>query len=349
MGLNNTLYTKTATKNGLAKLLKANGFQNYKHVIDELNNGDFIHFHWFGFDDYESFSGVEATITKSTKEDKLKYKCSEWILSTRTNTGGSRIDKKKQNDIIRVVRKKFGGTFYNDYYGTNRYTNLDDYDNLSAPERGLFLMSENLVEKVAKIRMILEHHENPYSKQFDSMPDDNFGKLMRLNDPNIILFNSLLPFLVSLIEYLFGEAFKILIKYDLNAQKIIAEDNIKISIQDVISVKDGNLDIEEIVSRNYTFQNLSHVNKAYKKYLNIDILKVLSKKKKVNKKIFRLREKLEEIINQRHQMIHHFNFDPDITKETFNQLLSTIDITSDEFFKFLEKKNNWKIKRYGYH
>ena len=73
-----------------------------------------------------------------------KYKCSEWILHTRTRSSGSRKDKEKQNLTIKHMRKLFGGTFYNDWYGTNTYTKLDDYPNLSAPERGLVLMKNFL-------------------------------------------------------------------------------------------------------------------------------------------------------------------------------------------------------------
>ena len=72
MSVEITLYTKKATKTGLARLLDENGFQKVDHVIEEINNKNNIHFWWFGMENHESNDGVEATVIKLDNIDKKK-------------------------------------------------------------------------------------------------------------------------------------------------------------------------------------------------------------------------------------------------------------------------------------
>ncbi|MEM6338811.1 MAG: hypothetical protein AAF673_02660 [Pseudomonadota bacterium] len=348
MSLEITLYTKTATKNKLDKLLRENGFEKVQHFLESLNDDKHIHFMWIGFDNYESFSGVEATIYKVDSDTRKEHKCSEWILHTRTRAGCSRIDLKRQNDIIKKARGLFQGSFYNDWYGRNRYTNLDDYENLSAPERGLYLMYEHIHQKIDSIRSCLHDYEHPVMKTIYSMPDNGFRRTIERHDPSIVLFNSLLPFLVSLIEFMFETIFIILVKYDSRAQEIIKKENIKVPIRDVIDVSKSNLTVESIISRQYTFQNLLHVNKAFKKYLDIDIYYILSRKRKVGNRYFRLKDKLEEVIERRHDMIHHFSFDPTLRRNEFFELLGVVSKSIEILITHLEKKNGWTIRKIIY-
>ena len=178
------------------------------------------------------------------------------------------------------------------------------------------------------------------------MGNDSFAEYMRMHDPSIVLYNSLLPFSVSIIEYFFGATFEIMIKYDEKAQQIIEDENLKVLLKDVVSVKKGELSIESIVARDFTFQNLGHVNKAFRKYLAIDILKALSKRKKIGTRVFRMREKLEEIISRRHLMIHHFSFDYTFTKEEFIQALDVIEVCVRLVVQSIEKDRKWHIRRY---
>jgi len=344
MSLEITFYPKKSSKTKLVQFLLENGFERVKHFIDSLNDENHIHFMWFGYEHFESFDGVEATVLKATPGELKKYSCSSWILHTRTRSSGSQKDKEKQNLIIKEARKLFNGSFYNDWYGTNCYTNIKDYPTLSAPERGLMLMYHNLHDKLKKLHHSIEDYENPISKSFESIPDSGIKEFMKLQDPSIVLYNSLLPFTVALIEYLFGQTFEILIKYDNYAKKVIEEENLKIPLKDVLAIKRNELDIESVISRDYTFQNLSHVNKAYKKYLDIDVFNILSKRKKVGNRFHFIREKLEEIIKRRHFMIHQFEFDPTLTKEHFLEILDIIDITIKLVINSIEKKYKWNIE-----
>jgi len=344
MSLEITLYPKYASKSKLINFLKENDFIKSEHYFKEMNTSEMLHYYWFNNNDCISFDGVEATVYKIPDDEKIKYNCSEWILHTRTRASASREDKLQQNNIIKKARQIFKGTFYNDWYGTNKYTNIDDYQKLSAPERCLTLMFNNLEQKINKLEFSLKSYKSPFEAQLSNITDKSLLNLIKGEDPSIVLYNSMIPFLVSLIEYLFSQSFLILIKYSSYAQNEIQKETFKVSFQDALNIEKGLLSTEELITNNFTFQNMNHTNKAFKKYLNIDILNIFSKRKKINNKLVRLNIKLEEIIELRHSMIHHFGYDNFINKEEFERLLNIIKNVIETFLEYLEKENNWTLR-----
>lgn len=344
MSLEITLYTKTSTKQKLISELKVLGYNRAKGIVDSQNTKDVVGFMWFGTRDYESFVGVEANVVKTSQEDIDKYNCSEWTLHTRTRSSGSYKDKEKQNLTIKHIRKLFGGTFYNDWYGTNKYTNLIDYPKLSAPERGLVLMRNNVHDKILSIKYSLNQFPNNLiHTNVESIEDKTFKEFIKSIEPSLAIYNAMFPFLVSLIEFMFKESFLIMIRYSDNAKEIIESENIKVPLRSVIKVSSGEILIENIIADSFTFQNLSQVNKAYKKYLDLDITNILSKKKKVDNKVFRVYQKIEEIISIRHSIIHHFGFYENLDKAMFIEYLGTVEVALKVFMNQLESKYNWNI------
>ena len=265
MSLEITLYPKQASKSKLIDLLKQNNFTKSEHFFKEMNTSEILHYHWFNNNDCLSFDGVEATVYKTSIDEKKEHNCSEWALYTRTRASASREDKSQQNNIIKKARQTFKGIFYNDWYGTNRYTDINDYQNLSSPERCLTLMFNNLYEKIYKLEFSLKSYKSPMENHLNNIQDESIADLIKSQDPSIVLFNSMIPFLVSLIEYLFSQSFLILIKYDNYAQNEIKKETFKVSFQDTLNVEKGLLSTEQLVANNFTFQNINHINKAFKK------------------------------------------------------------------------------------
>ncbi|KGT08701.1 hypothetical protein NV63_13375 [Elizabethkingia anophelis] len=60
--------------------------------------------------------------------------------------------------------------------------------------------------------------------------------------------------------------------------------------------------------------------------MNIDIKSVLSCKKKINSKIFRVITKLDEILNARHSFVHELDINYDINKDLYFSYLKTIEV-----------------------
>ncbi len=325
MSVEITLYTKTATKTGLIKFLLGNNFQKARHFIDEMNTPDMLSFMWFGFDNYESSTGVEATVHKSSLEDRKKFNCTDWILHTRTRSSGSYEDKQKQNEIIRKARQQFGGTFYNDWYGTNKYTNLSDYRKFSPLEKGISIIASNSLEKLSQISNCLNGYRNEMSETLTNLTPESVRLLLITKDPSIVLYNSLIPFLVSVLEYFFGQCFANYIRHDATAKTLLVEEKIKIGVADVVSILQKENSLEQIIAQSYNFQNIDSINRAFKKYISIDVLSTLSKKKKVNGNVFRVLTKVQEILDARHGFVHELDINYSLTKQMYLNYVATTE------------------------
>ncbi|WP_294187694.1 hypothetical protein [uncultured Sphingobacterium sp.] len=325
MSIEITLYTKTATKTGLIKFLLANNFKKTRHFLEEMNTDEMLHFMWFGFDNYESSTGVEATVLKASLDYKTKYNCSDWILHTRTRSSGTFEDKQKQNDIIRIARKQFGGTFYNDWYGTNKYTNLEDYKKFSPLEKGISIIASNSLEKLWQISNCLSGYRNEMSEGLARIMPETMRTLLISKDPSTVLYNSLMPFLVSVLEYFFGQCFVHYIKYDETARRLLSEEKMKIGITEVISVLDKENSLEQIVAQSYNFQNLDSMNKAFKKYLSLDLMATLSKRKKINGNIFRILTRVQELLEARHRFVHELDINYSLSKQMYLDYILTVE------------------------
>lgn len=338
MSVEVTLYAKTATKNGLIKFLQAYGFQKSRHFLDEMNTNEMLHFMWFGFDNYESTTGVEATVLKASEESRKKYNCSDWILHTRTRASGSFEDKQKQNEIIKIARKQFGGTFYNDWYGTNKYTNLTDYRKFSPLEKGISIIASNSLEKLSQIRNCLNDYRNEMSETLANIKIESMRVMLLSKDPSIVLYNSLMPFLVSIIEYFFGQIFANYIKYNESSRRLLTDEKIKIEISDVISILKKENSLEQIVMQFYNFQNLDSINKAFKKYISIDVRATLSQKKKVNSNVVRVLTNIEAILNARHKFVHELDIDYGLSKERYLDNIAIVEKAIELIIQQLKKE-----------
>ena len=207
-------------------------------------------------------------------------------------------------------------------------------------------MRNNIHNKISSLQRSLVHMpENLLNLDFEKLKNEKtFLIYMQSMEPSLVVYNAMFPFLVSLIEFMFKESFIIMIRYDDKAQGIIAKDNFKVPLDDVFKISSGKILIEDVIAGNFTFQNLGQVNKAYKTYLTIDIANIFSKKRKVGSNFYRIYQKIEEIIQIRHSIIHHFGFYTDIDKATFLNSLKTIEIALDMFLRHLENKYKWSIK-----
>lgn len=140
-----------------------------------------------------------------------------------------------------------------------------------------------------------------------------------------MLYNSLMPFLVAILEYFYGQCFADFIKYDTNARNLLIDEKLKIGIADVIAILQKENSLEQIIAQSYNFQNLDSINKAYKKYLSIDVMSILSERKKVNRKIIRVLVKIQEILDARHRFVHELDINYNLTKQAYLDYIATVE------------------------
>ena len=235
-----------------------------------LNGTGSLHFGWFNSEDYLSYDGVEATIHPPHEDEKVELGDCAWALHTRTRSSASPADRKQQNDVIRLARSKFGGNFYNDWFGRNRYIKVED-DYRDAPSRGIFLVYEYVTNNIRAVQFALPE------------PNENFEKLIGTNleplseiDPTRVLYNAIIPFVVAAIEHFFSCCFKIrILQYDPKAQERLKRQSRKIDMSDVLLVQSRKKTVEDIVVGWYSFQNINSIHIAFKEWFDIDIWKIL--------------------------------------------------------------------------
>jgi len=336
MGRDLTLYPKSASKRDLTKYLQSLGFKKCDHLW-EWPTGT-LNFHWYDPVDFRSITGVEADVYPASAEE-LNITGNSWAIHVRNTYSASWDDVNMLNEVLRQARKKFGGTIQGDY-GTNRYAPLwrDDSTPIS---RGLSAAYEKVSDAISAVRYSLP---DPAFSQ-PKLTDPKFAEFMGQMDPARVLYNGLVPFAVSMFEFFFAEAFEVLIAYDNDAQKKKKEYKQKVDFSVLVEITEKQRSVESVIASNYTFQNLNQLNKAYKDWLDIDVRKILFKKKRVGKSISFLENKIADIIKYRHGVVHGFEIDQNLDKEKYQDILTAIEKAIDEFLIHVEKKYKIKVNR----
>lgn len=331
-------FPKSATKEQLCAALKDFDFRRFNNVFNPGPAGTISMF-WSDPDDYRSTSGVDASVLPLDR--KTKRECNtrcDWVLRTRTSIWTTSFDKEMQNAVVRSVRQTCGGYFYNDHHGRNRYIPIAREPSTPA-SRGVYAVRARIEGELDALEHSLPKAENTSLQTPNGViteANDMAGvlRVVAQFDPRRVLFNALVPFLVAAVEHYFRECFEILLKYSPDAQRRVEEQNRKITYPEAAAVSRGELTLERIASDWYSFQNLDSVQKAYKDVLQIDVWKVIRKRKKVREKLPLLGEALANLIQSRHGVVHHFAMNRQLDRNGFLDLLhlvrALIGFVSDE-------------------
>ncbi len=343
MSIEIVFYPKTATQDDLKGHLVNLGFQPCENLMNWTKGS--MHFSWFEEKDYKSFDGVEATIFPKSSEENSKYPGSTVALHTRTRASASVVDRLFQNSVIKTARMKFKGDFINDWHGKNRY--IPEYpDKQDEVARGIYLLYEGVIRNIKAVKVALP---DPMLKKFknsqlDSKFDDTkWSNFIKSIDPTLVLYNALIPFAVAAVEHFFKQSFKILLKYDKQAQNHLTEQTQKVEMVDVIAISKGEKTLEDIIADRYSFQNISSIHKAFHEWFKIDFFGLIRKRKKIGKRIHILEKKFEEVINFRHGVTHEFRVNSDLSKEELQEMLQFAVVLIDIFVKEIKKRRGFPI------
>ena len=300
MGRDLRLYTETASKAQLVSYITSlENIESSSHLWNWPKGT--VHYHWFEKKDYLSKTGVEITIFKVT-EDHKKYARGNWALHLRNTYSATWHDVNMLNHILRTAKQKFGGDIYGDY-GKNRYAPLWE-DRSNAMSRGIAWVCEMTHHNISAVTFSLPKEIINHKK--------NYGELelvLKSHDPSRVIYNGLIPFLVSILEFYFKNIFIIGLKYDSSANLKIANHSQKVSFIDL----QNNVDSEELIAESYTFQNMRQAKKAFNEWLDIDIEAIISTNTSNND----LWNKLESLIKYRHEIVHHLGVDTQLSRDNF--------------------------------
>ena len=336
MSIELTFYPTIAKKRQLKNLLVELGFKPTSHLW-EWPKGS-IHFHWFNQTDYLSYDGVEATVYSPDQGDTQRFGQCDWALHTRTRIWASPADLDQQNYVVRIARARFGGKFYNDSAGTNRYTKVEE-DHRDAPSRGVYLAYEEIRQRLDAVRYCLP---DPHPG-LEKLVGTSLEPLSHV-DPARVVYSALVPFGVAGIEHFFSRTFKALVQYKPNIQEQIAGHSRKVSLADALSIQDGTKSVLDIMVNWYSFQNLDSIQSAFDTWLDINVMKVLRQRKRIGRRVRFLDDELKRIIAARHELIHRFQIDTGLGKQGISDLLRSTMAVIDAFVDYLQADKGMRIR-----
>ncbi|MDP9353481.1 MAG: hypothetical protein M3P51_18330 [Chloroflexota bacterium] len=343
MGLEIAFYPESATKQDLRLHLLSHGFIPGRSGWPRLPNH--AYFYWFEAKDFQSTGGVEATIRPPDEWDNhegMRVPPGPWVLHTRTKVWVSSFDKEKQNEVIRTARRKFGGSFFNDWYGINRYTKVEK-DQHSPVERGIIALHESVSQEISKVRSALPDPQIARPKA-NNVAQRAIAQQMARMDPSTVIYNALIPFAVAIFEHYFSAIFVILLRYDPSAQKRLRDVDRKVDLADALAISRGEKTVEEVVAGAYTFQNLDHIQKAFNDWLGIDFWQMIRQKRRRGRRVERLSDVLQEIIGSRHGVIHRFELDYELDRKKIEDVFDTIRLLMDTLIDTLESDKGLQIR-----
>jgi len=332
-----TLYPPTATRNELVAFLKARGYRPCSHLWDWPTGT--ANLHWFETSDFTSFDGVEASVFTPSEEQRAEYGLCDWAVHTRTRASASEGDRHEQNEAIRLARQNFKGDFYNDWYGKNRYTPVDLNDRTPIA-RGLYLIRERAVDHLRAVRFALPD-PNPSMQNLLGTRLEALAKA----DPARVLYNALVPFPLAALEHFFGQAFRVLLRYDSKAQqRLRSQDGRKVDFPDALALADRSISIEDVVANWYSFQSIESIHKAFNDWFGIDVWKLFRRRRKLGQKIGWLEKRFSTLIDFRHAIVHRFEVDPDFTKDDLQELIDLSILLIETFVDHVEQSRGEKVR-----
>lgn len=263
-------FPRQTTKVELISLLEQLGYVTGTNLYWPGPPGT-ISLFWSEPRDFKSTSGVDASVFPLDNDGKKAWKTlTDWGLRTRTSAWATSFDQDFQNQTVRRVRKAFGGTFYNDHFGHNRYTVIERRKSIPA-SRGIYGVLTRLIADLDSLEYAL-----PPEKAFVlhtrkgeiKEGDDKTGvpQFTKRFDPDRVLYNALVPFLLATLEHFFRESFEIILMSDPMALRKLESQNRKVSFTEATAIARGDLTIWRVASDWYSFQNIDSIQRRFVKF-----------------------------------------------------------------------------------
>lgn len=334
-------FPQSATKKRLVSHLESLGFVSGKNLFWPGPDGT-VSLFWSTPLDYKSASGVDASVFPLDEQGKSAWNTTnDWALRTLTSIWASSFDKEHQNATVRSIRKNFGGTFYNDHCGHNRYIAINREQSTPA-SRGIYAVLARLEGELDSLEHALpgelvKSFMTPQGVITEENDESGILQFTKQYDPARVIYNALVPFLVAALEHCFRESFEILLHYDEQAQRVLADQNRKLAFSEAREIAKGNLTLERVASSWYSFQNLDSIQKAFKEVHDIDVMRILRKRKKVRDRLPILMDALSNLIGARHGVVHHLSIDRSLDRNGYLRLLHLVRAIIDVMSKEMEK------------
>jgi len=286
---------------------------------------------WFKTENYESIRGCKLYIEKADPIDKEVPKGTRTVFISSTNAGGSYEDLEMENNVIRKLKSFFGGLVYNPQ--EERYGYLkNNIPRLSPAEKRCGFVYNHFRNNLGRA-MFAAADLDPKFAGFKQI-DEELATL----DRSLITNNLVTVFLVSILETFLKDLFITYIKMHPEKQEMVFSKTSKIDYQTLRELLEKKKSLAELEADSYTFQNLASANAAYSTYVKINLFKLWSKKKKIGKKFYNVRETIEELIQLRHKIVHTAHIELDFDRAQLDKFRIAVQSAGEFLAEALEKQ-----------
>ena len=115
-------------------------------------------------------------------------------------------------------------------------------------------------------------------------------------------------------------------------------------MSDLLSVQSRTKTVEDIVADRYSFQSINSIHAAFSDWLDIDIWKILRRRRRMGTRLPHLESQIRQLINTRHDVVHRFSMDPRFRKEGIQEVLDLVLLVIDTFVDHLENTSGKRIR-----
>jgi len=252
-------------------------------------------YRWFHREKFESLRGAWLYVSRSEEDGP---KGTKTVFHAYSKAGRSYEDIQAKNDVVKALRKSFGGSPYNPQEGNCSYL-INDWPLLTAGEKACGYVYITFQDNLYSVSCL--------ATEFPEITEERseWVRCSGIHEEGALINNVALPFLVSSLESFLREFFVAYLEWHPEVQETIYnKKNAKIEFSELKLLLSGDKTLAEIEADNYTFQNLNSANQAYKQYIDVDIFRILNKRKKVGDSRRIVREVILEMLELRHKIIH---------------------------------------------
>jgi hypothetical protein len=284
---------------------------------------------WFDATDYRSWSGVELSIRRNES--------GRVCVLTRSVVARSYYDLIHQNNTISILRKRFGGEFETDE-GRRRYLR-PSAGPPEAPASGCHLAFERFGGNLIKAMVCHEarHFPNQPSRSRKGLPS-GLAKLLDEIDPRTLANNTLVPFLVAVLEDYFKSTFVALLRY--SARKEAFLKNVRLQGDQLVAVSDCKATVEEQVAETLPFQRLPAICRHFTVLdPKLDIAGAL--RKPYRRRTQSLFDSIDSLVLSRHEFIHRAILDLTMTDERIDNLIHDLEAAITRVYRRITEHHDW--------
>ena len=272
---------------------------------DHHSKSGTLSYNWFFREEFRSIRGcwlfVEYDPEEAPKDTQVRF-------HSYSNAGRSYEDLDAQNAVLRTLRKHFGGSLFNPGEGNGSYL-VNDIPKLSPAEKGCGMAYVYYQQNLGRATLLVDDLSDR------SIALSEFSDFFLTLDIGILRNNTLIPFLIAALETFLRELFTRYLELRPEIQERIYTARTKLEYSQLKDLLSGEKTLAQLEAEQYTFQNLASANVAYKRYLEIDLMKVLGVRKRWKSRIRNVREVIEEMLELRHKIIHSAYIDISLNRE----------------------------------